>query len=120
MRLSPTELEDVGNPGCRRARERARMERRRTDDSRIPGDRRQTFGHKGFGVPQLLREGRSLNPFASGAVLMFHQDLAVFPGFHQLVVGKVVAVPDVVWRAVDLAAEAPRSWLAQASTGARD
>ena len=72
------------------------MKRRRTYSSRIPDDRRQTLGQKGLGVLQLRRERRSLNPAASGAVLVFHQDLAVFPGFHQLVVGKVVDVPDVV------------------------
>jgi hypothetical protein len=51
---------------------------------------------------------------------MFHQDFAVFPGLHQLWVGKVVDVLDVVERAVNLAIKAPRRGLAQASTGERD
>jgi len=96
MPLSAAELEDVGNPGCRRTREGARIQRCRTYSSRIPGDRRQTLGHKRFGVGQLLGERRSLYPSASGAALMLHQDFTVFPGLQQVVVGEVVDVLDVV------------------------
>ena len=96
------------------------MERRRAHNSRIPGDRRQPLGHKGFGVAQFRRERRRLDPFAPGAMPVVHQDFAVFPGLHQLVVGQVVEVPDVVQGAVDLAVEAPRRGLAQASAGERD
>ena len=120
MRLSPAEFEDVGNPKWRRAGEGARIQRGRTDYSRIPGDGRQPLGHKSFGVAQLPGERRRLYPFAAGATLMFHQDFAVFPGLHQLWVGKVVDVLDVVERAVDLAIKAPRRGLAQASAGERD
>ena len=96
MPLSSAELEDVGNPECRRTREGARIQRCCTYSSRIPGDRRQTLGHKRFGVGQLLGERRSLYPSASGAALMLHQDFTVFPGLQQVVVGEVVDVLDVV------------------------